>query len=65
MDAGERWRVLRLHVEDQISLAALARDTGVGLRTLERWNARYRVDGIDGLRDQPASDTRNLWSGIL
>lgn len=58
MDASERWRVLRLHIDDQIPLAALARDTGIGLRTLERWNARYRADGTGGLRDQPASPTR-------
>lgn len=45
MDAAGRWQILRLHVEDQIPLAALARDTGVGLRTLERWHARYRTEG--------------------
>jgi len=26
--AEERWRVLRLHVEDQVPLTALARDAG-------------------------------------
>ncbi|WP_307051488.1 helix-turn-helix domain-containing protein [Arthrobacter oryzae] len=33
----ERWSVLRLHVEDQIPLAALARETGISTRTLQRW----------------------------
>lgn len=58
MDASERWRVLRLHVEDHVPLAALARDTGIGLRTLERWKARYRADGVDGLRDQSQPSDR-------
>lgn len=52
MDADERWRVLRLHVEDQVPLAVLARNTGIGLRTLERWHQRYRSDGVFAL-DQP------------
>lgn len=41
MDAAARWRILRLHVEDQVPLTRLARESGVGLRTLERWHARY------------------------
>ncbi|MCG7433470.1 helix-turn-helix domain-containing protein, partial [Kocuria indica] len=43
MDGAARWRILRLHVEDGIALTALARETGIGLRTLERWHARYRI----------------------
>jgi putative transposase len=34
MDGAARWRILRLHVEDGIALTALARETGIGLRTL-------------------------------
>ncbi|OMH23723.1 transposase, partial [Tersicoccus phoenicis] len=34
MDASERWRILRLHVDDAIPLAALARSTGITERTL-------------------------------
>ncbi|WP_281873291.1 helix-turn-helix domain-containing protein, partial [Brachybacterium paraconglomeratum] len=49
VDARARWRILRLHVEDQVPLARLARETDVGLRTLERWHARYRADGYAGL----------------
>ena len=49
MDARARWRILRLRVEDQVPLARLARETDVGLRTLERWHARYRADGYAGL----------------
>ncbi|TFC91132.1 hypothetical protein E3T19_04430 [Cryobacterium sp. TMT4-31] len=41
MDAAERWRVLRLHVEDQIPLAVLAPEAGLSDRTLQRWSQLY------------------------
>ena len=56
MDAQARWRILRLHVEDQVPLARLARETDVGLRTLERWHARYRADGYAGLETASRAD---------
>lgn len=56
MDAAARWRILRLHVEDEVPLARLARESGVGLRTLERWHARYRTDGYAGLETAPRMD---------
>lgn len=42
MDGLQRWSVLRLHIEDEIRLTALARDAGVGLRTLQRWHRLYK-----------------------
>ena len=56
MDAAERWRVLRLHVEDQIPLAVLARDAGVSARTLQRWNQLYRVGGVVALDPHARTD---------
>ncbi|WP_394255811.1 Mu transposase C-terminal domain-containing protein [Pseudoclavibacter helvolus] len=56
MDAAGRWQILRLHVEDQVPLAALARHSGIGLRTLERWHARYRTSGYAGLDIRQRSD---------
>lgn len=56
MDADERWRVLRLHVEDEIPLAELVRTTGVPRRTLTRWPAPYRAAGYDGLTDAVRGD---------
>lgn len=53
MDADGRWRILRLHVEDQVPLAALARHHGLGVRTLERWHARYRAGGLSALGRVP------------
>lgn len=56
MDGLERWRVLRLHVEDEIPLATLARSTGISTRTLQRWHHLYRADGIAALDPQPRGD---------
>ncbi len=56
MDAQQRWRILRLHVEDQVPLARWTRETGVGLRTLERWHARYRADDYAGLETAQRTD---------
>ena len=50
MDEMQRWEILRLHIEDGITLTDLARSTGISTRTLSRWAARYRADGIHGLR---------------
>lgn len=57
MDGDERWRVLRLHVEDQVPLAALALDTGISARTLQRWHQLYRIGGIVALDPHPRADT--------
>lgn len=56
MDAAGRWRVLRLHVEDQIPLATLAREAGIANRTLQRWNQLYRDGGIAALDPHPRAD---------
>lgn len=56
MDASERWGILRLHVEDAIPLATLARTTGVAERTLQRWLARYRTGGYPALADGTRTD---------
>lgn len=56
MDEMQRWEILRLHIEDGITLTDLARSTGISTRTLSRWAARYRADGIHGLRTTTRSD---------
>ncbi|KQS66657.1 Mu transposase C-terminal domain-containing protein [Modestobacter sp. Leaf380] len=56
MDAGQRWQVLRLHVEDRIPLTTLSRDCGIGERTLQRWHARYRAGGYAALGDRHRAD---------
>ena len=56
MDGAERWRILRLHVEDEIPLAELARETKVSLRTLERWHRSFQEGGIAALDPRPRRD---------
>lgn len=56
MDGQQRWRILRLHVEDQIPIAVLARDTGVSARTLHRWHHRFRAGGLVALDPHARSD---------
>ncbi|MDZ8173224.1 Mu transposase C-terminal domain-containing protein [Microbacterium xanthum] len=56
MSGDERWWILRLHVEDQVPLTALARTTDVSLRTLQRWHHLYRNGGVAALDDRPRSD---------
>lgn len=56
MDGLGRWRILRLHVEDDIPLAALARETGTGRLTLQRWHHFYRTGGIAALELRSRAD---------
>jgi putative transposase len=47
--AMARFRVLRSHTERGVPLPRAAQAAGVGLRTVERWLAQYRADGLAGL----------------
>jgi putative transposase len=54
--AMSRFRVLRSHTERGVPLPRAARAAGVGLRTVERWLAQYRADGLAGLVRQTRED---------
>ena len=54
--AQQRFAVLRPHLEDGVPLPSLARQHGVHERTLERWLARYRQEGLAGLVRRPRAD---------
>lgn len=56
MDGSQKWKILRLHVEDGIPLASLARETGIGERTLSRWHSLYRAGGISALERSQRAD---------
>ncbi len=56
MEGSQKWNILRLHVEDGIPLASLARDTGIGARTLSRWHSAYRAGGVAALERTPRAD---------
>ncbi len=52
-----RFRLLRPYLEDGVPLAEIARDQGLMPRTLERWVARYRSEGLAGLARRKRTDS--------
>ena len=54
--ALQRFQFLRLHIESNVSLSALAHEHNIALRTLQRWLRLYRHRGLAGLARQPRSD---------
>ncbi len=65
--AMDRFRVLQPHIEGGVPLAELARASTVPLRTLQRWLARYRAEGLTGLARRPRCDAgrRKLPSDVI
>jgi transposase len=45
--AFERFELLRVHLEDGIALAAIAREAKLSYRTLQHWLERYRTYGLE------------------
>jgi putative transposase len=56
LNGEERWRVLRLHAEDQIPLAAPASETGISTRTLQRRHQLYQAGGTNALDPHTRAD---------
>ena len=56
VQAQQRFALLRPHLEDGVPLPHLARQHGLNGRTLERWLARYRRDGLAGLVQRRRAD---------
>ncbi len=54
--AQERFAVLRPYLEEGASLSQAARQTGVPLRTAQRWLRHYRQHGLAGLARPPRHD---------
>ncbi|MFI7610237.1 helix-turn-helix domain-containing protein [Nonomuraea terrae] len=46
LEAIERWRLLRPHLEDHVPLAQVAGFCGVPERTLRRWRAAFQAGGL-------------------
>ena len=65
--AFERFQLLRAHLEDGRSLAAIARDAKLSYRTLQYWLERYRTSGLVALARKPRFDRgrRRKLSGAL
>ena len=62
-----RFEAIRPHVLHGVSLTELARNTGIPLRSLQRWATRYRTGGISRLARCRRSDTgkRRLASDLV
>ena len=56
LKAIERFRFLQPHLEEDIPLACIAAEHDVAERTLRRWLAAYRANGIHGLERTRRSD---------
>jgi putative transposase len=54
--ALERFRVLRVCLEEGVSVAALAREQALRPRTVQRWLRAYRQEGLLGLVRKSRSD---------
>ncbi len=54
--ALERFQIVRPFLEEGVSLAHLARERGLILRTLQRWVVRYRREGLAGLARKGRND---------
>ena len=50
------YRLLRPHLEEGRALAPVARESGIPLRTAQRWVADYRALGLPGLARRPRVD---------
>ncbi|MHA7146472.1 transposase [Arthrobacter sp. TmT3-37] len=61
----ERWSYLRLNVEDDVPLAAIARESGIPLRTLERWKHTYKVQGLQGLKPKQRTRPESLTPDVV
>lgn len=55
-EALDRFRTLEPFLSGEVPLTAVARETGVPLRTLRRWVSRYRSEGLAGLARKERSD---------
>ena len=54
--ALQRFQLLRAHLEDGRSLAAIAREAKISYRTLQYWLERYRTSGLAALVRKPRID---------
>jgi putative transposase len=55
-EAMEKFTILRPHLQDGIAQVEVARASNVPLRTIQRWVAQYKSDGLMGLARQARAD---------
>ncbi len=62
--AVTRFGLLRPYLEDGVPLARIAHEQEVTPRTLERWVARYRAEGLAGLGRRKSKSSAKRGTGI-
>src|SRR5436190_22891558 len=55
-EAYERYKLIRESLEEGVPQTVIARESGVPLKTVQRWIRRYREDGLRGLARLGRSD---------
>jgi hypothetical protein len=63
--ALDRFRLLQPHLEEKRPLRMVARDSGIGYRTAQRWVMRYRKCGLVGLAREPSLPTLSIASAMI
>lgn len=56
MNALEKFRIIRPHIEDSVSLSNISKHAGIAPRTLTRWIKAYQEKGLLGLERKSRSD---------
>ncbi|HAU3594268.1 TPA: DDE-type integrase/transposase/recombinase [Legionella pneumophila] len=48
--AFEKFKIIQPYLEDKITLASIAKNTRISIRTLHRWIKQYKENGLEGLK---------------
>lgn len=56
IDALQKFKIIRPHLEEAVSLPNISAHSGIAIRTLKRWVLLYRKQGFMGLERKSRSD---------
>jgi putative transposase len=70
-----KYLIIKPYLEQEASLSSIALNSGIAIRTLQRWVAQYKKDGLQNLNRKKRSDfgqyrkiseqTRKLVEGLF
>lgn len=52
----EKFKIIQPYLEDKTTLASIAKDTRISIRSLHRWIKQYKENGLDGLKIKIRND---------
>ena len=55
-NALSKYLIIKPYLEQESSLSAISTDNGVAIRTLQRWIAQYKKEGLQNLERKHRSD---------